>query len=258
MTSTGNDTAIHASELEEIFVLNKRVRLLHLRTGGFRTSLDSVMLAAGCPAMPGDAVLDLGCGVGGAGLSLLARVPGIRLTGVEILPLQVDLARRNAALNNHTAQQADFICADIRAYAAGLAKPGFNHVICNPPYLEAGTYTETPDAIRASALGHLDAEITIADWVRAAHRCVKSKGSVTFIYRADGLDRLLAAMGKKFGAVEIIPLWPKAGEAARRVIVRALKDRRGGLTLQPGIVLHEDGKYTREADAVLREAQPVG
>lgn len=42
------------------------------------------MLAAACPAKAGQSVLDLGCGVGSAGLCVAARVPGIVLSGIDV------------------------------------------------------------------------------------------------------------------------------------------------------------------------------
>jgi tRNA1(Val) A37 N6-methylase TrmN6 len=64
-------------------------------------------------------------------------------------------------------------------------------------------------------------------------------------------------LGRRFGAVEIIPLWPRQGEAAKRVIVRARKDRQTPCTLHPGLVLHEaGGSYTPETDGILRDMAP--
>src|SRR3989338_3807919 len=70
----------------EITVLGQKVRLLQPADGGFRTSLDSVMLAAACPAKDGDHVLDLGCGVGGASFFLLYRLPTATLTAIPSHP----------------------------------------------------------------------------------------------------------------------------------------------------------------------------
>ncbi len=235
---------------EEIFVLDRRVRLLQ-PPGGFRTSLDSVMLAAACPARAGERVLDMGAGVGGAAFCVLARISGCHVTGVEIQPDYHALAVRNIALNGAVGK-ADFILSDIAAYESGR----FDHVICNPPYLEAGTYTPSADAGRAVALGHDGADLK--DWIDAGFRLLKSNGSLTMIHRADAIDKIILGMGRRFGAIEIIPLWPHAGEAAKRVIVRAVKDRRSPASLHPGITLHDDrGAYTPDADAILREAQAL-
>ncbi len=233
---------------EEIFVLNRRVRLLQ-PPGGFRTSLDSVMLAAACPAKAGERVLDMGAGVGGASFCLLARVPDCHVTGVEIQPEYHALAVQNIHLNK---SDADFVCANIHAFEAER----FDHIICNPPYLEAGSHTRSPDEGRAAANGH-DRE-NLSAWIDSAFRLLKSNGSLTVIHRADVTDKIILAMGKRFGATEIIPLWPRVGEAAKRVIIRAIKDRRSPCVLHAGIVLHgPDGAYTPETDAVLRDAHAI-
>lgn len=237
---------------DEIYVLNRRVRL-YQPVGGFRTSMDSVLLAAACPARPYDRVLDLGCGVGGAGLCVMARVPDIHVTGVEIQADHAALARENAALNG-VQDRAEFIAADIRHFKT---HDRFDQVICNPPYLEVGTHTPSPDAARAIANGHVE-EGDIKDWVDAAFENLASGGVMTMIHRADQTDKIIRAMGKRFGAVEIIPLWPHAGEAAKRVIIRAVKDRRSPARIHAGIVLHTtDGAYTDSANSVLRDMAPI-
>lgn len=242
---------------ETITVLGQKVRLLQMAEGGFRTSLDSVMLAAACPAKAGDHVLDMGCGVGGASFCLLYRVTDITLTGVEWEQTYLDLAKQNAVLND-AENKASFVLSDIREYQVDGTKPIYDHVMVNPPFSEAGTHTISPDPIKAKALGHVDDDLSLDDWINAAHRLVKSKGSFTIIYPTAGTDKIIRAMGKKFGAVEIIPLWPRVGVDSKRVIIRAIKDRQTPSCIRAGIVLHEaDGSYTKEADAILREGHPL-
>ena len=238
----------------EIHVLDHKVRLLQPEKG-FRTSLDSVFLAAGCPAVSGERVLDMGSGVGGAAFCLLWRVAGCHVTGVEIQQSHVALARANIALNGMEGR-ADFIASDIADYKC--AAP-FDHVICNPPYLEAGTYTPSASEERAMALGHEGRETSLKDWIDAGFHALKSGGSLTVIHRADMADKIIHGLGKRFGAVEIIPLYPRAGEEAKRVMIRAIQDRKTPARLHAGLVLHEaDGSYTKAADAILRDGAAIG
>ncbi len=237
----------------EIHVLSHKVRLLQPENG-FRTSLDSVFLGAACPAKEGSRILDLGSGVGGAAFCLLWRVANTHVTGVEIQATHVELATQNITLNDMS-DRAEFICADVTQY--NTDKP-FDHVICNPPYLEAGTYTPSPSEERAMALGHDGRELTIKDWIDAAFRNLKSGGSLTMIHRADMSDKIIAGLGKRFGAVEIIPLYPKTGQEAKRVIIRAIKDRKTPARLHAGLILHEEsGAYTKRADAILRDGVAI-
>ena len=255
-------------------VLNKRIRLKQPEDG-FRTGLDAVLLAAACPARSGESLLDLGCGVGAAGLCVLARIKGASLSGIDIQSDHIELARENAQINSF---EASFQEGDIKDFSI-LPSPRkrgssayasqdprfrgedrmalFDHIICNPPYQDAGEHTASPSPAKATAHTHPD-DTTLLDWIKAAHRNVKPAGSLTMIHRADKTDKILQAMENRFGAVEIIPLWPKAGAPAKRVIIRALRDRKTPATLHPGLVLHMDnGDYTPAAESILRDAQPI-
>lgn len=237
---------------QEIFVLGKSVRLLQPAEGGFRTSLDSVLLAAACPAKSGDRVLDMGCGVGGASFCLRHRIPGVLMTGVEIQAEYVDLAVKNISLNGDT-DRCEFICGDIREFRITDPSQRFDHVLCNPPFLPSGSYMPSPDKPRATALGHLDDDIDLRDWIDCAFDNLKPGGMMTMIHRADMVDKIIQCFGRRYGNCEIFPLWPHAGEPAKRVVVRARKERRTPAIIHAGLILHNvDGSYTEAAERVLR------
>jgi tRNA1(Val) A37 N6-methylase TrmN6 len=244
-----------------IYVLNKCVQLYQV-SGGFRTSMDSIMLAAACPVISSQSVLDLGCGVGSAGLCVLHRVKDIKLHGIDIQADHIELAKKNAALNNSMADNSSFHCADIR----DLIKSNigtFDHVICNPPYKEAGTHKHSPSPAKAQAMGHVSEDISLRSWIDCAWHHIKGQGSLTIIHEAEHCDSIIHGLysargGRRFGHIEIIPLYPKTGIAAKRVIIRAWKHKKSGSSLLPGITLHNmDGSYTAEADNILRGGQAL-
>ncbi|MGY3465350.1 tRNA1(Val) A37 N6-methylase TrmN6 [Bradyrhizobium sp. LM6.11] len=72
---------------------------LKQKRSGHRAGHDAILLAAATQAQAGDRVVDLGAGIGTAGLALARRVAGIRLSLVEIDPELAGLARANAAAN---------------------------------------------------------------------------------------------------------------------------------------------------------------
>ena len=235
-----------------IHVLNKRVALMQPEDG-FRTCTDSVMLAAACPVQAGESLLDLGCGVGSAGLCVLTRVDGTALKGLDVLPEAVALAEENAA-HNEMAERARFACIDIRDFESET----FDHVICNPPFLEAGEHSPSPSPAKATAMGFGEDDMDLKDWIDCAFRSIKGTGSLTIIHRADAVEDLIQALGKRFGDTEIIPLWPKAGREAKRVIIRTCKHRKSPAKIHPGLVLHEDnGAYSEAAENILRDMRPI-
>ncbi len=236
-----------------IHVLNRSLSLLQAPEG-FRTSMDSVMLAAACPIKPEQTVLDLGCGVGSAGLCVLKRVPQTQLTGIDIQNDHIELSRKNA-INNNMEERTSFLCADIRN---DLEIATFDHIICNPPYKRAGAHKHSPSPSKAQAMGHLEDSSNLQSWITRAWHHIKGQGSLTIVHEAEQADSIIHALysengRRRFGAVEIIPLYPKADTPAKRVLIRAYKHKKAGTTIHPGIIMHEaDGSYTKKANDILR------
>ena len=235
-------------------LLGGRLKLLQ-PTEGYRVAIDPVLLAAAVPAMGNDSVLDIGCGVGAASLCLAARVPGCRVTGIEMERELVRLAGENAARNNF-ADRVAIMAGDIRHPPPRLEPGGFAHVMANPPYMESQAASPSPLPTKATAT--VEGEADLAAWARFALAMVRPRGSITLIHRADRLEHLLAQFAGRAGGIVVLPLWPGAGKLAKRVIVHARKDLATPTRLLPGMVLHEaDGRYTREADAVLRDTKAI-
>ena len=223
---------------------------------GFRSGLDAVFLAAACPAEAGESMLEAGCGAGVASLCLLARVPGTGVTGVEADPALAGLARQNA-LENGFGERFQAVAADVAApwssLEGQLRREGYDHVIANPPYHVLGRGRPSKDGrnarSRAMPEGGLEA------WLRFLAAAAKPGGTAAVIHTAEALAPLLAAFEGRFGGLQVIPLHPRAGEPAIRVIVRGTKGSRAPLGIAAGIVLHEaDGSPTPAARAALRDA----
>jgi tRNA1(Val) A37 N6-methylase TrmN6 len=111
----------------------------------------------------------------------------------------------------------------------------------------------SPRPARAGA--HVLGEGGLDPWFRAAVGLLKSGGTATVIFRADGLDLVLAAAEGRFGGLDILPVHPRAGDPALRVLVRGVKGSRAALRLLPGIVLHRDSgnAFRPEVEAILRD-----
>ncbi len=241
-----------------IYVLNKKLAL-HQAQKGFRTSMDSVMLGAACPAKSGQSILDLGCGVGSAGLCALYRIVNATLTGIDIQGDHIEIAQKNAEINN-IENRSNFIVSDIRDARLGNI---FDHVICNPPYMKFDAHIQSPSPSKARAMGHLDENMDLQSWITCAHRHIKGQGSLSIIHDGGQIDNIIHALygkngGKRFGGVEIIPLYPKKNQPAKRIIIRAWKHKKSPSILHQGIIMHKsNGNYTKQADRILRDAEKL-
>jgi len=253
-----------AEPLTDDAFLGGALHILQPRSG-YRAGLDAVMLAAAVAPVASGAmrVLDAGAGVGTAGLCLARRVPAAEVTLLEREPSLVRVAAENVTRNGLDAR-VHVIEGEVGAAAAelrgmGLAEESFEHVMANPPFHDEGAGTPPPDARKAQA--HAMPEAGLDAWARFLARMAAPQGSATLIHKADALGRLLAALEGRFGAIKVLPLYPREGAPAHRIIVQGTKGSRAPLTLLSGLVLHGAGDgFTPQAQAVLAAgaALPMG
>lgn len=219
---------------------------------GYRAAMDPVLLAAACPARPGQSVLELGCGAGVASLCLGWRVGGLRLVGLELQAEYADLARRNAAQNGIALEVLE---GDLAAMPGALRALSFDHVIANPPYFAAQNGTAAANAGRERAQRE---QTPLEIWVRAGLKRLQPGGQITMIQNADRLADLLSALrAGAAGSVVVLPIAPRAGRPAGRILVSARKGGRGALRLMAPLVLHAAPAHSVDAEDLTEIAQAV-
>lgn len=233
-------------------LLGGRVMLRQPRVG-YRAATDPVLLAAAVPAAAGETALDLGCGAGGAGLCLIARVPGVRVVGLEVQPEYAALARENGAAAGGAFEVVE---GDLASPPPELKARTFDHVLMNPPF-HPGEATASPDPGRDRA--HRET-LDVSVWIDAGLRRLRPGGRLTIIHRAERLAAILPALAGRAGALRVLPLAARAGRAAKRVIVQGRKGAKGPLALLAPLVMHAGDRhvadrddFTEAAAAVLRE-----
>jgi tRNA1(Val) A37 N6-methylase TrmN6 len=244
-------------------VLGGRLRLRQKRKG-HRFGHDAILLAAATGAQAGQHVVELGSGVGAAGLALAARVPGLRLTLIEIDPELAALAAENAVRNGFG--EVRVLALDVGAApdvfaAAGLTPGAADGVLMNPPFNDTARQQVSPD--RGRSLAHAGPADLLNGWIGTAARLLRDGGTLTLIWRADGLVDVMAALEGGFGAVAVMPVYPKPGAPPIRVLVRAQKGGPAASTTLPGLALNDvngtggNGTPSAAAEAVLRRGEAL-
>jgi tRNA1(Val) A37 N6-methylase TrmN6 len=226
-------------EFTEDAFLGGQLRLLQPKSG-HRAGHDAMLLAAATPAHSGDRVVDLGAGVGAAGLAVARRVKGIDLVLVEIDAALAGLARGNAASN---AISAEVIVLDVTSEAgafaaAGLTPDSVDVVLMNPPFNDPARHRASPDKTRQIA--HVATDATLESWIHASRRILKSGGALTLIWRADGLTEVLASLGRGFGSLAILPVHADTATPAIRVLIRAIKGGRAPTRMLAALMLNNE------------------
>jgi tRNA1(Val) A37 N6-methylase TrmN6 len=122
----------------------------------------------------------------------------------------------------------------------------------NPPFNDPARQRRSPQPERARA--HSAGPDLLKAWCGSAGRLLKPRGVMTLIWRADGLADVLRTLAG-FGAVTVIPVYPRPDAAAVRILVRAARGSRAPMRLALGLVLNDaHGRPTATAEAILRDA----
>ncbi|MDX2133921.1 MAG: methyltransferase domain-containing protein [Saprospiraceae bacterium] len=114
---------------------------------------DAVLLGAWAPAPEQGSILDIGCGTGVVALLLAQRTPAeVQVYGIDVHPLSVTLAKRNASA---TPWRDRLIFRE--ANAANWSGEGalYDLVVSNPPYFSETTWSPDDDRKRARHLSSL-------------------------------------------------------------------------------------------------------
>ena len=174
-------------EGETLDLLAGEWRIFQLRRG-HRFSTDDVVTAFHAAEDFGAArrILDLGCGIGSVGLTLLHRLGGLgnddaELLGIEVQEVSVGLARRTVALNS-LGSRVEIIHGDLRDESVLAYGHEFDLITGSPPYIPEGKGLVSPNPQRAGA--RIELRGSIYDYCAAARRYLAPGGRFCFVMAA--------------------------------------------------------------------------
>ncbi len=225
---------------------------------GHRVGSDAALLAAAAFGEP-KRIVDVGAGVGAVGLALALRWPQAGVTLAEFDAGLGALASRNIAGNGVAGRVGIAVCDVTDAKArrlAGLADAGADLVVTNPPYYEEPRAQASPDLGRARA--HvlprgLAPEAAMMAWFRACTALLAPRGRLIVVHRPDRLFDLASALEGRVGGLKVLPVHPRAGAPAHRILLTGILGARTPPSISPGLALHgADGAFTPQADALHR------
>ncbi len=236
------------------YLLNGRV-LIKQPKEGYRVAIDPIFLAASVAVAPGEFVLDVGAGVGAASLCLASRVPHCRIIGIEQNKDLVHLATDNIRQNN-LRDRVEILSGNLLNPPPRLAAGSYAQVISNPPFFEVSRGRQS--TIISKKDSNHGADVDLDAWIKFCLLMLKPSGRLTLICKTDMLDRLLQLFYGKVGNIVIFPLWAGPDKKASRVIVRGTKASSIGLSMLPGISLHQaDGAFSQKAEMVLKHGESL-
>jgi len=236
------------------YLLNKKIKIFQ-PIDGYRASTDAVFLSSlldETKVKSGDTILDVGSGTGAISLCLAERLKekNIVITGIDIQPDLVELSNFSARENGFT-DFLRYIYMDIRQKTT-LSAGSFSFVISNPPYSDHDMPSPNP----SKQLAHNHQNFDLTGWLTFCLKMLRPKGYLLLINRAEAVNEILAALHNKAGDVQILPIYSKEGQNAKRVAIIAKKGAKGMTKILPPFYTHNvDGSYTEKAQSILRLGQ---
>lgn len=215
----------------------------------FKLGTDSVLLANFVKSPGAKKGIDLGCASGAISLLLLERMPKLHMTGLEIVPEAVELAKENMAANGFE-ERSHFVNGDIRRHRELFQSGSFDLVVANPPYFPEGSGFVSPHEGRAGARG--EALCNLEDICAAAAFLCRSGGSVCMVHKPERMSELFCCMTKHGIEPKRLRMVCHRAESAPNLIL--VEGRRGGkasLAVEPMLVLrNSDESETEEVKRI--------
>jgi tRNA1Val (adenine37-N6)-methyltransferase len=218
--------------------------------GGYRFSLDPVLLCDFAETAHAARIIDLGTGCGIIPLILARKIPDASLVGCELQEEMAGLASRNVALNG-LQERIEVVCGDVLSLRGRFPVSSFDLVTANPPYRKPGSGRVSPKAGRD--LARHESSAGLADFLAAAKYLAAPSGSICFISHPSRLVEFVrCAEELKLSLLRLRMVHGSAAMPATMFLAQLAKGRKGDTTVLPPLFVHnEQGGYTDEAGRVL-------
>jgi tRNA1Val (adenine37-N6)-methyltransferase len=228
-----------------------RLKILQ-KKGGYRFSIDAVILAHHIPLKDMDVGVDLGTGCGIIPLILAHRSSSARLYGIEVQEGLADLASQNVRLN-HMEDRITIVHGDMKDFRSYL-EPGVADVVfSNPPYRKVLSGRMNPDPERAAARHEIKG--ALADVLSVAEKLLRPSGRVWVIYPSERIADLLTRMRAfRLEPKRLRLVHSRPDSDAELVLAEGLKHGNPGVKVVPPLIVHkQDGSYTDELKDMIGE-----
>ncbi len=232
------------------YLLDKKVKIFQ-PVDGYRASTDAVLLAAFAASLKNGKILDVGSGTGAVSLCLAKRFENsnVDILGLELQPELAELSAFSAQQNNF--KHLHYQNADIRLGTKenNLVPCSFDAVVTNPPYSEH----DLPSPNKSKAAAHNHSGFDLCHWLEFCLKMAKPFGKIYIVNRAEALPQICNILHSKAGNLQILPIYSKKRQAAKRVLVAAQKDSKAPCRILPPFITHlENGSYSEAAQKILR------
>jgi tRNA1Val (adenine37-N6)-methyltransferase len=211
------------------------------RRGGYRFTLDAVLLAsfAASQGAGEGTVLELGAGSGVVSFLLARQFGRGPIDALELQPSVHARLVRGVALNALEGRVRPLL-GDLREARGLLTAGAYSLVVSNPPFRPRSAGVLSPDEERALSKQELACDAAAV--VSAARHALAPGGAVSLVYPAARLAEVLGLLtAERLFPRSLRLIHARVGSPATRFLVHALRDSDRGLQVQAPLIVHGEG-----------------
>lgn len=228
---------------------NGRLKVVQAK-GGYRFSIDAIILAHHVKPGPIDTILDLGTGCGIIPMVLAYRHSENKIYGVELQENLAKIANMNLAANC-LEDRITIFHHDMKTFPLKVLAGPVDIVVANPPYRKANAGRINPDPERAVARHEIG--VTLAGVVGTAKRMLQTMGRFITIYPAERVTDLITTLRDHNIEPKLLrTVHSNADSEAKLILLEAVKNGKSGVKIAQPLVIYENhGGYTDEVKRML-------
>lgn len=214
---------------------------IYQRKKGLRYSIDSVILAHFAHPKAHDVVYDCGSGMGIVAMMMAAAQPQAIITGLELQPALVELARMSALRNGADEKRLRFLESDLRLPEKALAGRA-DLITANPPFYKVGHGADNESDERSIA--RHEYTLDPSTLCRTAAYYLRQRGRFVLIHRAARMAELIAiCRDHRLNPTLLQPIHPRPGHPANLAVLECCYEGRQDLTIAEPFYLNDaEGK----------------
>ena len=210
---------------------------------------DAVLLSHFAKPKKTDKCLDIGTGNGIIPYLWLRDNKNLEVSAIEIQEEAYNLALKTAEKNGFNINLKH---GDIKDFEKHFQKGVFTLISCNPPYFAENDGVKAPTLHRV--MQRHEVSLNINDLAFAAKNLLNFGGRLCICIRPERLFEVSATFKEHSLAIKRIRFVCKNKDASPKlVLIEAKKGAKEGLTVEPNLILFEDGKETKEVLEIYKE-----
>ena len=221
---------------------------LYQLQNGYRYNSDTLFLYDFIGSKLKGQILDVGCGCGILCL-LVARDNEIKLTVIDIDPLNVQISRHNASVNGIA---GEFIAEDFSKFKSDIK---FDFIISNPPFYHTDV---TKSQNKHIANSRYSDSLSLEEFLASCNRNIKPKGVLYFCYDAKQIGDIIPLLSKfKLNLTKLKFIYSKDNQNAKLVLIEAKKSSRSMCEVVLPLVVFDKDELSVDAREIFNKANTI-